>query len=196
MSHPHQTPSPAAPPHGHGYGQPPGHGYPPGYGYGYGPAPTNGLAITALILGIVSLLGGIIPILGWFASPFALAAVGFGIAGLSRGKRVGRGRGLAAGGLVTGVLALLAITAWTALIVKDANDRQDLLTGDDRYWGCDAIRDSYEDNVEEFRDEQGREPQHEDDLIDEGYRTWASPDWDVVVIDGRAEVVAEAGGEC
>jgi hypothetical protein len=196
MTTPHPHPSPTAPgyPQGYGYGAPQGYG---GYGYGgpVGPPPSNGLAVAALILGIVGLLGGIVPILGWFASPFALAAVGLGFAGLSRAKTVQRGRGLAIGGLVTGALGLVAITAWTVLLLVGTKQTADLYSGE-ALFGCDATRDSYEDNVEEFRETEGREPQSEDELIDEGYRTWASGDFDVVVVDGRAEVVEQEGGTC
>lgn len=181
--YPHQT----QPGYGHGY---------PGYGgYAPAPAPSNGLAIAALILGIVGLLGGIVPILGWFASPFALAAVGFGIAGLSRAKTIRKGRGLAIGGLVTGVLGLIAITAWTAWLIVGTKETADLWSGEGIF-GCDATEDAYQDAVEEFRATEGREPQSEDELIEEGYRGWASSDFDVVVIDGRAEVVREEGGTC
>jgi hypothetical protein len=185
MSTPHPSPG------GYGYG----YGAPQGYGGYSPPPPSNGLAVAALVLGIVGLLGGIIPILGWFASPFALAAVGFGIAGLSRAKTIQKGRGLAVGGLVTGVLALVAITAWTAFFVVGTKQTADVWSGE-ALFGCDVTRDSYEDNVEEFREVEGREPQDEDELISEGYRTWASSDFDVVIVDGRAEVVEQEGGTC
>jgi hypothetical protein len=215
MSIPHQTPPPGAPAPGDpgpgGYPPPQGYGYPPaqGYGYptpggygaggypppGYGPAPTNGLAIAALVLGIVGLLGGIIPLLGWFASPFALAAVGFAIAGLSRAKTIGKGKGLAIGGLVTGVLAIVAIVAWTAWFVWATEETADIWSGE-AYLSCDVTRDVYEDAVEEFRSVEGREPASEDELIEQGHLGWASGDFEVRIVDGRAEVVTEAGSSC
>jgi hypothetical protein len=205
MSIPHQT----TPAPGHGYDQ--GHGgypqqggYPPqGYGYGYGgygpgpaPAPTNGLAVAALVLGIVGLLGGIIPILGWFASPFALAAVGFGFAGLGRAKTAHKGKGMSIAGLVTGFLALAAITAWTVwLVVGQANHTADLYSGE-ALFGCDTTESVFEDSVEEFRDVEGREPTSEDELIEQGHLNFGSDDFDVEIIDRRAEVVEQPGGEC
>ncbi len=181
-------PSPAA--------SPQGYGYPPGYGYGPAPTPSNGAAVAALVLGCISLPFGILPFIGWFATPFAIAAVGFGFAGLSRGKKVGRGRGLAAGGLATGAVALIAITAWTAIFVIDAKNKHDLFTGADRYWGCDAIQGDLEDAVDDYRSLEGVEPTSESDLIGKGYWTWNSPDWDIEVVDGRAEVVPQPGGDC
>lgn len=80
------------------YGQP-GYGQ-PGYG---GPTPTNGLAIAALILGILALLsfftifGGIL---------LGLLAIVLGAMGVSKAKQLnGSGRGLAIAGIVTGVIA-------------------------------------------------------------------------------------------
>ena len=67
-------------------------------------------------VGILALVGGLIPFLGWVMVPFALTAVGLGIAGMSRARTIGEGKGLAIAGLVTGVLALLAILAWTIAI--------------------------------------------------------------------------------
>ncbi|HMJ74506.1 MAG TPA: DUF4190 domain-containing protein [Iamia sp.] len=122
MSYP---PNPGAP-----GGYPPAGGYPPPGGYGqpgYGAAPaSNGMAIAALILGIISLLGSLVPIVGWFMWPFALAAIGLGFAGASRaGKIGGVGKGMAVGGLITGALALLAAIAWTVILVVAADDVND-----------------------------------------------------------------------
>lgn len=76
-----------------GYGQ-------PGYG---APSQTNGLAIAALIVGILALLsfftifGGIL---------LGLLAIVLGAMGVSKAKQInGSGRGLAIGGIVTGVIA-------------------------------------------------------------------------------------------
>ena len=102
-----------------GYAQPYG-------GYGAPPNPTNGLAIAAIVLGIISLLGSLIPIAGWFLWPFALAAIGFGIAGLSRARSISTGRGMAMAGLITGVLALVATVVWTVVLVAVADDVGDI----------------------------------------------------------------------
>ena len=79
-------------------------------GYGY-PQPQqggkNGMAIAALVLGIVGLLTSIIFIGG------ALGIVGLilGIVSLRTSKRTGSGRGMAIGGIVTSILAILATIA-------------------------------------------------------------------------------------
>ncbi|HMJ74505.1 MAG TPA: DUF4190 domain-containing protein [Iamia sp.] len=195
MSHPQYEPSYGTP-YDPSYGAPAPHGGPGGPPYGgYGPPPSNGLAVTALVLGIVSLLGGLVPLLGYVAIPFALAAIGFAFAGLSRSKAVGKGKGLAVGGLVTGVLSLVAITAWTAWFVVGTRDTVDLYTGDGIF-SCAAVKDSLEDNVEEFRAAEGRQPESQDELVSEGYRTWSSSDFEIVMVDGQAEVVERDGGTC
>lgn len=78
---------------------PGGYGYPP-------PQPTgrNGMAIAALVLGIVGLFASIVFIGG------ALGIVGLilGIVSLRTSKRTGAGRGMAIGGIVTSILAILA----------------------------------------------------------------------------------------
>lgn len=82
-----------------GYGQP--YGAPPQYQQ----RPGSGLAIASLILGILSVIGFCIPVL---APLLGLIAVVLGFVALSR-IRAGRaaGRGMAIGGLVTGVLGLI-----------------------------------------------------------------------------------------
>jgi Domain of unknown function (DUF4190) len=81
---------------------------PGGYG-GYPPQPggKNGMAIAALVLGIVGLVTSIIFLGG------ALGVVGLilGIVSLRTSKRTGVGRGMAIGGIVTSVLAILATIA-------------------------------------------------------------------------------------
>ncbi len=104
-------------------GYPPPAGYPqqPGYGgqqYGspaYAPPPgyqpqrsSNGLAIAALILGILALLscwtvvGGIV---------FGLVAIVLGLFGVRRSRTTNSGSGMAIGGVILGVLGLLAAVA-------------------------------------------------------------------------------------
>src|SRR3954447_11900067 len=107
-------PPPASPPPSFGGGFPP---VPPGgqlpvYVGGYpppgtpllvvNPAPTSGLAVAALVLGIVGILGG------WctLAIPCILAVI-FGHAGLNDTKNGAKqGRGMAIAGLVLGYVGL------------------------------------------------------------------------------------------
>jgi hypothetical protein len=84
--------------------------YPAGYAYA-APQQGNGMAVAALVLGILSL------ILSWLlVVDFILAvlAIIFGAVGLSTaGKRGGAGRGLAIAGLVLGALTIvLGIIFW------------------------------------------------------------------------------------
>lgn len=134
-SFPPQGPPPQGPPPGPpgGYGPPPGqpapgYGAPPQPGYGaapgYGPQPaygappgggSNGLAIGALVCGIIALIsfwtifGGIV---------FGLIALILGIMGRKKANENGVGGGMAIAGLVMGILGLLggllfgAFTVW------------------------------------------------------------------------------------
>lgn len=77
----------------------------------YGPQAGNGLAVAALVLGIAGFLLTWIPLfIGLFFGgiPDILAIV-FGICGIVRANRVGRGMGMAVTGLVLGGLAFLSI---------------------------------------------------------------------------------------
>lgn len=81
-----------------------------GPGYEAKPAPTSGLAVAALVCGIV----------GVFLLVPAVAAIGLGHAGLWQTRRnTHLGRGLAIGGLVLGyavaaVVALVVLAVWIA----------------------------------------------------------------------------------
>jgi len=168
---------------------------PPGYGPPGGfppPRPTNGLAIAALILGILALVGGLIPFLGWVMVPFALTAVGLGIAGMSRARTIGEGKGLAIAGLVTGVLALIAILAWTIAIVWLIDRGADAV--DD--FECRSDRRILTNAVADFRAIEGREPTTEGELVSAGHLTRSSDLYDVELRGGTATVVAQPGSGC
>jgi hypothetical protein len=90
----------------------------------------NGLAIAALICGIIALLLSWIPVINFLAIILGIAAVVTGIMGLRRAgdPRYGQ-RGLAVGGLVTGGLALVVAIAMLAFFVSifgDADVRDEL----------------------------------------------------------------------
>jgi hypothetical protein len=84
--------------------------------------PSNGLAITSMILGIVAIVIGIwalIPFLGLFAAVTgflpAVVAVILGHIGLARARQMNStGRGQAMAGLVTGYITLGIIVLTTA----------------------------------------------------------------------------------
>ncbi|AMU21495.1 DUF4190 domain-containing protein [Mycobacteroides abscessus] len=109
----------------------PAGGYPPPfpYPYPYGapgvpvppPAPKNGLGLSALVIGIVSVLLSCTVFGGLFGG---LVAVVLGIAGLLRVKRaVADNRGVAIAGIALGSLAVLlsaAILVFTLVFMKSA----------------------------------------------------------------------------
>lgn len=87
-------------------GQYPQGQFPPaGYGQPYGapPSGSNGLAITALVLGVLAVITFWLPPL---ALVLGIVAVVLGFLGMRKADEVG-GRGLAIGGLVTGAIGLL-----------------------------------------------------------------------------------------
>ncbi|WP_406283479.1 DUF4190 domain-containing protein [Embleya sp. NBC_00896] len=103
-----EQPAPYAqqPPYGYGYYQQPGYG-------GYMPQPgTNGLAIAAMILGIVWIY--------WLGS---LLAVIFGHIALSQTARTGQqGRGMAIAGVTLGWVGMAGLAILIVVLVADSND--------------------------------------------------------------------------
>lgn len=101
---PNRDPAVAA---GSPYGQPaPGPGPAPSQG-------TDGLSITALILGIISLPAVCV---GIFALPFSIAAVVCGFFARKRCAEQNRPTGMATAGLVMGTISGVLALAWTALV--------------------------------------------------------------------------------
>lgn len=125
------TPAPPAPPAPPSWSPPggsqsgaPGGAWtpPPGQAYGgpppgAGPGQTNGLAIGALVVGIIALLSAFIPFVGIFAIVPGLVALVLGIIGLRKAGQLGSGRGMAIAGTVLGVLAILGAIAWIVFTV-------------------------------------------------------------------------------
>ena len=100
------------------YPVPPG-AYPPpppfGAPYPYAPGQTgNGYAVTALVLGLVSLFLSWFPGVDWVLGALAII---FGAVGISTARRRGgAGRGMAIAGLVLGVVtAVLGIIFWAVI---------------------------------------------------------------------------------
>lgn len=102
---------------------------------------TNGLAIAALIVGILSIplafacgIGGL----------FGIAAIVLGFLGLKKANDDlgGGGKGLAVGGIVTGGLGLLAVIAWVVLffVVADSVDDIDGINSDPSNGVCNEDR--------------------------------------------------------
>lgn len=117
------------------YPPPPGYGQQPGYGGGFPPPSpgfggpvqqTNGLAIAALVLGILAILS---------CGATSIFAIPLGIAGLIRSKKLsGSGKGMAIGGLITGVIGAVIGVLMLVFVVWAANEVDDY----DFYCGSDG----------------------------------------------------------
>ncbi|MDR0594480.1 MAG: DUF4190 domain-containing protein [Bifidobacteriaceae bacterium] len=97
------------------------------------PPAKKGLAIAALVLGILAIPPSFIPILSLLSWPLALLALIFGIIALAKAKRLGQGKGLAVAGLVLGAVALLGcgLSTWVLkTAVDDASDSLADLSGE------------------------------------------------------------------
>jgi hypothetical protein len=77
----------------------------------------NGIATAAMTCGIIALLLAFIPFIVVIGIVLGILAIVFGIRGLRRSRAVGRGRGFAVAGIVTGVLAMLAAIVGVVLSV-------------------------------------------------------------------------------
>lgn len=130
MSEPPQAPPPPPPPSG----DPASSGWNSWDAPAGAPPPqrqqSNGLAIAALVCGIIALLLSWIPFVNVLALLLGVVAVGCGIGGIRKTRTPGVGqKGLAIGGVVTGVLALLVsvmILAAIAGVVSDPEFREPL----------------------------------------------------------------------
>lgn len=72
----------------------------------------NGMATTALVMGIIGVVLGIIPIIGWFFLPLWILAIIFGVLGLKKVEK----RGFAIAGVALGVGTFLyKIGFWLVL---------------------------------------------------------------------------------
>lgn len=107
---------------------------PPGAGFGAGPYPgypqvtpaTNGLAVAALVVGIIGILLALVPFFFWAGAILAATALGLGIGALVRASKGAPRKAMAVTGTVLGVLGLGAAVGGvflTALVVEKAADR-------------------------------------------------------------------------
>ncbi|GAA3542953.1 hypothetical protein [Nocardioides daeguensis] len=82
---------------------------PPSPGPGFGPPaarrPANGVAVAALVVGIIALVTSPIPLVNFVGLLLALVGVCLGVVGLVRGRRTGRRTALAGWGLGLSVVA-------------------------------------------------------------------------------------------
>lgn len=68
-------------------------------------AGVNGMAIAALVCGVLSLI--IVWFLGWLGIILAICSIVFAGLGMKKAKLTGTGNGLAVGGLVCGIISLV-----------------------------------------------------------------------------------------
>lgn len=85
----------------------------------YEPPKSNGIAVAALVCGIIGALIAWAPFVVIFGLILAILAVIFGVQGLKRAKEVDKGRGVALAGLILGVagIVLSAIGIWLTVVV-------------------------------------------------------------------------------
>lgn len=123
------TPDYSTPAGAAGYGQPQQYG-------NYAPAgPSKGLAIAALILGILGLLMSWIPFVGLFGGFLGLIGLIVGIIAMVQANK-GRagGKGLAIGGIITSILAIVTSIAVTVgVVVVAARASESLSSSIDSY---------------------------------------------------------------
>ncbi|MBS4214992.1 MULTISPECIES: hypothetical protein [Neobacillus] len=63
----------------------------------------NGMAVSALVLGLVGLVLGLVPFLGWFMLPAWILAIVFGAVGLKKGQS----KGMSWTGIVLGIITFI-----------------------------------------------------------------------------------------
>lgn len=97
-----------------GGGPPVPHSLPPGRAAA---GDRNGIAVAALVCGIVSVAIGWIPVLFAIGAVLAVLAIIFGIVGIRRAGSGGRRRGFAITGLVTGSVGVLVAVAGLMLTI-------------------------------------------------------------------------------
>src|SRR5437667_288484 len=73
----------------------------------------NGIAVAGMVLGICALVLCWIPFLNWV---LALLGIIFGALGVSRGNKVGTGKGMAIAGLICGIIGALLGVALVVLV--------------------------------------------------------------------------------
>ncbi|MET8586439.1 DUF4190 domain-containing protein [Streptomyces collinus] len=86
----------------------------PGYGEPRQPG-SNGLATTALVLGIIAVVVSFIPVLNVVVWPLAILGIVFGAIGLSKAGKVHKGKGAGITGLITSAVAIVMFFAMNAL---------------------------------------------------------------------------------
>jgi hypothetical protein len=103
---------------------------PQGYAPWGGPQKTEGMAIGALVCGIIGLLCGLIGCVGVVVGPIAIVLGAVARRRVRESQGLTKGEGLALAGLVLGVIGTLASIGWIIAIftVPELRDRLEELT--------------------------------------------------------------------
>jgi hypothetical protein len=104
--------------------------------------PGNGMATAALTCGIISLALGWIPVVFAVGLVLAVLAVVFGVIGLRRSRDIGRGRGFAIAGVITGsvgVLVAMGGLAFTVVVYRAIDRFQNPAAHEVSIDGCTAV---------------------------------------------------------
>jgi hypothetical protein len=81
----------------------------------YNAPPSNGMGVTALVLGIIGLLFSFLPVIGMLAWPMVILGVIFGGVGISKANSTrGMPKGTAIAGLVCSLVGLFICILWVA----------------------------------------------------------------------------------
>jgi hypothetical protein len=107
-----------------------------------GSMPGNGMATAALTCGIISLALGWIPVVFAVGLVLAVLAVVFGVIGLRRSRDIGRGRGFAIAGVITGsvgVLVAMGGLAFTVVVYRAIDRFQNPAAHEVSIDGCTAV---------------------------------------------------------
>ncbi len=81
----------------------------------------QGFGVGSLVCGIVAIIIAFIPCVGMASMPFAIASIVFGAISMSRGRKTDSPKGMAVGGLVTSIIALVVSVAWLVALVRLSN---------------------------------------------------------------------------
>lgn len=107
--------------------QPPSYPPPPPGTFGppSAPPPGNGLAVAALVLGILTLPLAVVPLISLLALVTALIGIGLGLGGIKRGRRVRRGTAMAGWGLGLSSVGLVIAVLMTFVFIRWLGDALD-----------------------------------------------------------------------
>ncbi|MFZ3469878.1 hypothetical protein ACODT3_27620 [Streptomyces sp. 4.24] len=110
-----------------------GGGYPAPHGFPPPPSATNGLAVAALILGLLGIFVGLIPFFFWAGALLAVTGPGLGIGAIVKSRK-GAPRGtLAAFGTALSVLAIAASVGGWFITANFVDKIQDKVAEENRY---------------------------------------------------------------